>query len=69
MAEALMKYETIDRFQIDNIMEGRDPRPPKNWGDSGPSAGGTPEGAEPASEPKESGDDGQPGVGRPAGEH
>ncbi|MBZ0334840.1 MULTISPECIES: ATP-dependent zinc metalloprotease FtsH [unclassified Marinobacter] len=69
MAHALMKYETIDRFQIDDIMEGRDPRPPKNWGDSGPSAGGTPEGAEPAPEPKESGDDGQPGVGRPAGEH
>lgn len=69
MAHALMKYETIDRFQIDDIMEGRDPRPPKNWGDSGPSAGGTPEGAESASEPKESGDDGQPGVGRPAGEH
>ncbi|MDP4547359.1 ATP-dependent zinc metalloprotease FtsH [Marinobacter sp. MDS2] len=69
MAHALMKYETIDRFQIDDIMEGREPRPPKNWGDSGPSAGGTPESAEPASEPKESGDGGQPGVGRPAGEH
>ncbi|MEP3561223.1 MAG: ATP-dependent zinc metalloprotease FtsH, partial [Marinobacter sp.] len=55
MAHALMKYETIDRFQIDDIMEGREPRPPKNWGDSGPSAGGTPESAEPASEPKESG--------------
>ncbi len=69
MAHALMKYETIDRFQIDDIMEGREPRPPKNWGDSGPSAGGTPESAEPAAEPKESGDSGQPGVGRPAGEH
>ena len=39
MADALMKYETIDRYQIDDIMEGRDPRPPKGWGDSGPSGG------------------------------
>lgn len=31
MAEALMKYETIDRFQIDQIMEGRVPSPPKDW--------------------------------------
>ncbi|MBJ6136855.1 ATP-dependent zinc metalloprotease FtsH [Marinobacter litoralis] len=69
MAHALMKYETIDRFQIDDIMEGREPRPPKSWGDGGSSAGGAPESAEPAPEPKESGDGGQPGVGRPAGEH
>ncbi len=69
MAQALMKYETIDRFQIDDIMEGREPRPPKNWGDNGPSAGGKPEGAEPAPEPKDSDDGRQPGVGRPAGEH
>ena len=32
MAEALMKYETIDRYQIDDIMAGKEPRPPKNWG-------------------------------------
>lgn len=35
MAEALMKYETIDSDQINDIMEGRDPRPPKDWDDSG----------------------------------
>ena len=32
MADALMKYETIDAQQIDDIMEGRDPRPPRDWG-------------------------------------
>ena len=32
MAEALLKYETIDSSQIDEIMEGRDPGPPKGWG-------------------------------------
>ena len=38
MAEALMKYETIDSEQIDDIMNGREPREPRGWdggGDSG----------------------------------
>ena len=30
MAEALMKYETIDSSQIADIMEGRSPKPPDN---------------------------------------
>src|SRR5690554_2194078 len=69
MAEALMKYETIDRFQIDGIMAGKVPRPPKNWGDSGPAGGVKAEEPEQAPEPKGSDDGRQPGVGRPAGEH
>jgi cell division protease FtsH len=32
MAEALIKYETLDTHQIDDIMEGRTPRPPSEWG-------------------------------------
>jgi cell division protease FtsH len=28
MADALMKWETIDKIQIDDLMAGRDPRPP-----------------------------------------
>ena len=39
MADALMKYETIDAEQIDDIMAGRTPREPRDWeggsGDSG----------------------------------
>jgi len=31
MAEALMKYETIDADQIDDIMAGRTPREPRDW--------------------------------------
>lgn len=31
MAEALIKYETIDDQQIQDIMEGRHARPPANW--------------------------------------
>ena len=33
MADALMKYETIDRPQIIDIMEGRVPNPPEGWED------------------------------------
>ncbi|MGB8143839.1 MAG: ATP-dependent zinc metalloprotease FtsH [Chromatiaceae bacterium] len=31
MAAALMKYETIDHDQIDDIMAGKPPRPPRDW--------------------------------------
>ena len=31
MADALMKYETIDSDQIDDIMAGRVPREPRDW--------------------------------------
>jgi len=33
MAEALMRYETIDSHQIDQIMDGREPDPPQGWND------------------------------------
>ena len=74
MAETLMRYETIDRYQIDDIMAGKTPRPPKGWNDSGHSG---PNGGAPVGEPDsgnaslEPSDDGRAGgsVGRPAGEH
>jgi cell division protease FtsH len=34
MAEALMRYETINGSQIDQIMEGLEPDPPEGWQDS-----------------------------------
>jgi len=34
MTDALMKYETIDKGQIDDIMNGKAPRPPEDWDDS-----------------------------------
>ena len=34
MAGALMKYETLDSQQIDDIMVGKEPRPPEDWSDS-----------------------------------
>jgi len=39
MAEALLQYETIDAEQIDAIMAGRVPGPPKGWDDVGPKGG------------------------------
>ena len=33
MAKALMKYETLDSKQIDDIMKGGEPRPPEDWSD------------------------------------
>ncbi|RZI85255.1 MAG: cell division protein FtsH, partial [Rubrivivax sp.] len=31
MAKALLEWETIDAEQIEDIMSGREPRPPKDW--------------------------------------
>ncbi|SVA60949.1 uncharacterized protein METZ01_LOCUS113803, partial [marine metagenome] len=36
MADALIKYETLDETQIKDIMEGREPGPPEGWEDSDP---------------------------------
>ena len=34
MAKALLEWETIDSDQIDDIMNGKPPRPPKDWSPS-----------------------------------
>jgi cell division protease FtsH len=43
MADALMRYETIDTSQIDQIMEGQEPDPPEGWQDGDGGAEGEPE--------------------------
>ena len=40
MAKALLEWETIDSDQLDDIMAGREPRPPKDWAPRSPSSGG-----------------------------
>ena len=44
MAEALMKYETIDSKQIEDIMAGKKPGAPEGWSDDDTSgeSGATP---------------------------
>jgi cell division protease FtsH len=39
MAKALLEWETIDTEQLDDIMAGRPPRPPKDWTPRTPSSG------------------------------
>ena len=41
MAKALLEWETIDGEQLDDIIAGKDPRPPKDWTPRNPSVGGT----------------------------
>ncbi|WP_192035874.1 ATP-dependent zinc metalloprotease FtsH [Halomonas sp. YLGW01] len=53
MAEALMQYETIDADQLADIMDGRPPRPPKDWDDQGGS--GSPAGGAPSADDQASG--------------
>ncbi|MGH8352471.1 MAG: ATP-dependent zinc metalloprotease FtsH, partial [Pseudomonas sp.] len=62
MAEALMKYETIDAMQIDDIMSGRPAREPKDWQGGSGAAGTAQVREEGAGRP-------QSPIGGPAGEH
>ena len=67
MADALIRYETIGTDQINDIMEGREPRPPKDPSDETPSGGDSPA--------VEDGNDGEPSssgsgsIGGPASLH
>jgi cell division protease FtsH len=40
MAKALLEWETIDGDQLDDIIAGKEPRPPKDWTPRNPSVGG-----------------------------
>lgn len=42
MADALMKWETIDKSQIDDLMAGKDPKPPVDLNDSSNKPDNTP---------------------------
>jgi cell division protease FtsH len=62
MAEALIKYETIDESQIKDIMAGREARPPEGWDDAGGGPGGRPAVVD-------TGERGKTPIGTPAGQH
>ena len=51
MAKALLEWETIDADQIDDIMSGKPPRPPKDWIPRNSSVGGGGTGGTPAATP------------------
>ena len=48
MAKALLEWETIDTDQINDIMAGKEPRPPKDWAPRTPTSGGGSSGSPPA---------------------
>ncbi len=52
MAKALLEWETIDKDQIDDIMAGRDPLPPKDWTPRTPPSGGSSGGGTPVVQPE-----------------
>jgi cell division protease FtsH len=59
MKDALMKYETIDAPQIDDLMNRTEVRPPAGWddangknGNSSSNDGGTPKAPTPVDEPR-----------------
>jgi len=59
MADALVKYETIDENQIKDIMNGKTPKPPADWDDS--------VGSPPPKRPEGEADGGSK-IGSPAGQ-
>ncbi len=63
MAKALLKYETIDAKQIEEIMAGKIPGPPEDWSDNGDDSSSD---NDSKSAEKKSSD--KP-IGGPAGEH
>ncbi len=72
MAEALIKYETIDQEQIEDIMAGRTPRPPSGWEDdsSTPTSGGlAADSGEETDADRKKPDTGPMGNPDPAGQH
>jgi len=68
MTDALMKFETIDRDQIDDVMAGKPPRPPADWDDqdSDDNRPSDTDVGESSPSQKSSGDT---TIGGPAGEH
>ncbi len=69
MADALMQYETIDTDQIDDIMAGRDVRPPKDSGDQDNGDSGINAATKKEAEKKPAAGDSDSSIGGPAGEH
>jgi len=63
MADALMKFETIDSDQIDDIMNGKPPRPPADWDESESTSGSGDGDSSSADEKPDS------KIGGPAGQH
>jgi cell division protease FtsH len=68
MADALIEFETLDSGQIDDIMEGKSPRPPSSWDENG--SDDDPATGEDDNLPEENDSaDREDGIGGPANSH
>ena len=67
MSKALMKYETIDVNQINQLMERKEVTPPKDWDDEDSSSSGSNKTEDKTEEKKE--DKGDGSIGGPASLH
>ena len=65
MADALLRYETIDGDQIGDIMAGREPRPPRDWSDDAD----RPDAGAPGAEERPDAAGEEPPLGEAAGQH
>jgi len=61
MADALMKYETIDKYQIEDLMARKPVREPQGWDDTPP-----PSGDDLTTDDKSDKKEGKPSIGGPA---
>ena len=69
MAQALVKYETIDADQINDIMEGREPREPADWSGTSGGSGARPNPPGSAAAGSTGNAGGVNPIGGPAGQH
>ena len=67
MSEALIKYETIDTDQIDQLMDRKEVSAPKDWTDDGDDGASSPKSSEEEKSKKE--DKGDGSIGGPASLH
>ncbi len=65
MAAALMKYETIDKYQLDDLMDRKPVRDPQGWDDTPPPKGGEKADKQSSVDKKKS----DSPIGSPAGQH
>jgi len=68
MSDALMTYETLDKDQIEDLMQRKDARKPEGWDDTGDSGGNTTGSVNTGSDDNKSKSD-KPEIGGPAQEH
>jgi cell division protease FtsH len=65
MKDCLMKYETIDAKQIDDLMARIEPRPPADWERDNKDDSGKPSGGAPVTDDKKDDKPVKPNVGTP----